>query len=153
MTESSTPAPRWLTIDLANGDWVDDSMLTTSAGHPGITHEEGLRVAASVLPGTTPEQVGEWYGRWMSDDPEGSRDVYRAIQLAREAAHAKHGPDSIEGQPADSPKWLAILTEEVGEVAHELTYDAEGGDILHELIQVAAVASAWADAIMRERRA
>lgn len=52
---------RTLTIDLATGRWLSDLP---------ITGEEGARVAASVLPGTTPEQVGKWYSDWMSDDAE-----------------------------------------------------------------------------------
>ena len=41
--------------------------------------------------------------------------------------------------------WLAILTEETGEVAHALQ---ERGDDLHdELVQVAAVAIAWLECL------
>lgn len=45
---------------------------------------------------------------------------------------------------------LAILVEEVGEVAHELTYDQGGADscrveLVKELIQVAAMAASWVE--------
>lgn len=51
----------------------------------------------------------------------------------------------------DDATWVAILTEEVGEVAQALL-DARyvGDDIFHlykELIQVAAVATAWAQKV------
>lgn len=75
--------------------------------------------------------------------------IYDEIQAAREAAHAKHGAQSIEGIVPKDSRWLSILVEEVGEVAHELTYDATG-DLRKELIQVAAVAAAWVDAIDRD---
>lgn len=79
------------------------------------------------------------------DDHEVSQEILRA----RERAHAKHGPNSIEAIPANSPRWLSILTEELGEAAHELTYDS-GGDLQslrRELIDLAAVATAWIEAI------
>lgn len=69
------------------------------------------------------------------------------IEHARRKAHAKHGNSSIEGMPAEHPAWLPVLVEEVGEVAHEMTYDAKGGSLRAELVDVLAVASAWLDAI------
>lgn len=72
--------------------------------------------------------------------------VYDDVAAERARAHAKHGDDSIEGIDGDDPRWLAILMEEVGEVAHEQTYDATGS-LRAELVQVAAVAAAWVDAI------
>lgn len=55
----ATPA-RTLTIDLASGDWITPGVA--------ITGEEGARVASSVLPGTSPEQVDGWYGAFMATD-------------------------------------------------------------------------------------
>jgi NTP pyrophosphatase (non-canonical NTP hydrolase) len=45
------------------------------------------------------------------------------------------------------PERLAILVEEVGEVAHELTYDSSGDrdKLVKELIQVAAMAASWVE--------
>lgn len=76
--------------------------------------------------------------------------VWQEVQAARAAAHAKHGANSIESVPGGDPRWLPILVEEVGEVAHEATYDATG-DLRAELIDTLAVASAWVDAIDRAR--
>lgn len=77
--------------------------------------------------------------RCYRDDHE----LWREILDARRDAHAKHGPNSIEGRPADDPGWLAILVEEVGEVAQQLTYDHDGRKLRAELVDVLAVASAW----------
>ena len=88
----------------------------------------------------------------MSDDMHCFRDdhaVYREVLHARLKAHAKHGENSIEAQPADSPRWLAILVEEVGEVANALTYDGPTSNLRGELIDVLAVASAWVSTIDR----
>lgn len=75
-------------------------------------------------------------------------DPWREILQARERAHAKHGSDSIEAESADSPRWLAILVEEVGEVARALTYDnASRVHLRAELVDVQAVASAWVAAL------
>jgi hypothetical protein len=81
----------------------------------------------------------------------------------RRRAHEKHGNNSIEATPADSPRWLAILGEEVGEVSEEIlhallsaafgkvarasTYDQNPLDRRKELIQVIGVAWAWVNAI------
>lgn len=73
-------------------------------------------------------------------------EPWNEVMRAREKADAKHGANSIEQIPADSPLWLSILTEEVGEVAHELTYDATGS-LRAELIDVLSVASAWLAAL------
>lgn len=88
----------------------------------------------------------------MSNEMHCFRDdhsVYREVEHARLDAHAKHGDNSIEREPADSPRWLAILVEEIGEVANALTYDGKG-NLRAELIDVLAVASAWASAIDRD---
>jgi hypothetical protein len=66
---------------------------------------------------------------------------------ARLKAHAKHGANSIESIPADDPRWLAILVEEIGEVANALTYDGPKEGLRAELIDVMAVASAWLDSV------
>ena len=88
--------------------------------------------------------------------------VYDEIHTERERAHVKHGTRGNSREEASwlNPEWLPILVEEVGEVAHLLTYDAylEHGqsayferiiELRKELIQVAAMACAWVDAIDR----
>lgn len=89
----------------------------------------------------------------MSNDMHCYRDdhaLYREVEHARYRAHEKHAENSIEVEPADSPRWLAILVEEIGEVANALTYDGKG-DLRAELVDVLAVCSAWADAIDRSK--
>lgn len=70
---------RHLTIDLASGHWVD--------GFP-ITHEEACVVAASVLPGKTPEQVSAWYGPGSSPTETAWDEGFSAGW----AEHADSGP-------------------------------------------------------------
>lgn len=74
-----------------------------------------------------------------------------AIQAEATRAHIRHGEHSMLGPDYSSGDRLAILVEEVGEVAHELTYDqgspgVGGGrrdELVKELIQVAAMAASW----------
>ena len=91
----------------------------------------------------------------MANDTHCYRDdheLYREVLHARHAAHVKHGDNSIEMEPADSPRWLAILVEEVGEIANTLTYDGDHTKTYSELMDTLAVASAWAERIKREGR-
>lgn len=76
-------------------------------------------------------------------------NVARIINQRRQAAHEKHGEQSIESLDHDDPRWLSVLVEEVGEVAHALTYDSglESSDLADELADVMAVCSAWLDAL------
>ena len=77
--------------------------------------------------------------------------IYAEIRAERERAHAKHGDKSMEAWPVTDLRRLAILLEEVGEVAKEFN-DASlaGGEpdlaaLRSELVQVATMAAAWAD--------
>lgn len=45
----------------------------------------------------------------------------------------------------ETTPWLGILMEEVGEVARATLGNADAGNLRRELIQVAAVAAAWAE--------
>jgi uncharacterized membrane protein len=77
---------------------------------------------------------------------------YVDVHRERMRAHLKHGAkgNSREFAPWDDPEWLPILMEELGEVAHELTYDAADTRRLNlraELVQVAAMACAWITAL------
>ena len=76
-------------------------------------------------------------------------NLWVEILTGRAKAHQKHGANSIEAIPADDPRWLSILVEEIGEVAHAMTYDSGQtiDDIRAELVDVAAVATAWIDSI------
>lgn len=79
-------------------------------------------------------------------------DIFDLARAERERAHAKHGYTSMESSPPDTLRRLAILTEEIGEVAKEFNdaeHDGRPVDLAalrKELIQVAAMAGAWADA-------
>lgn len=70
-----------------------------------------------------------------------------AIQAEATRAHLKHGEHSMMGQQYTAHERLAILMEEVGEVAHELTYDQRNDrdKLVKELIQVAAMAASWVE--------
>jgi hypothetical protein len=80
-----------------------------------------------------------------------------AIQQEASRAHIKHGEHSMLGPAYSSGERLAILVEEVGEVAHELTYDQGGpgvgegrrDELIKELIQVAAMAASWIEVLQK----
>lgn len=91
-------------------------------------------------------------------------DVWAEVQAERDRAHAKHGDTSMEAQPPTAWLRLAILMEEVGEVAkvyNDARHRAQAmgwdeadmfsgraeQELRAELIQVAAMAGAWADAL------
>lgn len=79
--------------------------------------------------------------------------IYAELAAERARAHAKHGATSMESYPVDDLNRLAILTEELGEVAmefNEARHDDRPVDLTRlrkELLQTAAMATAWADAI------
>lgn len=93
--------------------------------------------------------------REMTYLPRGS--IWPEVQAERERAHAKHGRSSMEElDPLDLVR-LTVLLEEVGEVArwfnerrHAFFSPAPNPDhvdLRAELIQVAAMAGAWAEAL------
>lgn len=83
----------------------------------------------------------------------GEWSVWDEAQAERERAVALHGDRSMDSYgPYEYPR-LAILMEEVGEVAREfcnfefLNGQMDATALRSELIQVAAMAGAWAEAI------
>lgn len=78
-----------------------------------------------------------------------TEEVFIDVEAGRIRAHTKHGDQSIEAIASSDPRWLSILVEEVGEAAHELTYDATGS-LRAELIDIITVATAWVAALDRE---
>lgn len=78
--------------------------------------------------------------------------LYLDIHRERMRAHEKHfaAGKSAERMEAHDVRWLPVLTEEVGEVARALCDDGGLERLREELIQVAAMASAWIAAIDRE---
>lgn len=79
----------------------------------------------------------------------GMLSPYRDFHSERIRAHAKHDPTggSMERKSWDDPAWLPVVLEEVGEVAHAMTYDAKNPDLRNELVQVGAMVAAWIDAL------
>lgn len=86
-------------------------------------------------------------------------DVVNEVVDEVDRANHLHGEQSIAGQWHFESDRLAILSEEVGEVAHEvnerrlgtLTSDEYDKQVYVELVQVAAMAVAWA-AVIRPGR-
>jgi NTP pyrophosphatase (non-canonical NTP hydrolase) len=74
--------------------------------------------------------------------------VNRQIEAERDFQDAKWGE-----QNHDDYRWLAILMEEVGELAQAMLHDEFGGShagtAQSELVQVAAVAVQWLECIER----
>lgn len=102
----------------------------------------------------------QWRDEAATTDP----GVWAEVQAERERAHAKHGDTSMEAQPPTAWLRLAILMEEVGEVAKvyndarhraqamgwdeaDMFSDPAEAELRAELVQVAAMAGAWADAL------
>lgn len=74
---------------------------------------------------------------------------YSDVHRERIRAHAKHDAQghSVERATWEDSRWLPILTEELGEVARCLCDDSSRSHLREELIQLAAMATAWIDAI------
>lgn len=101
------------------------------------------------------EAKRRFYPPSESDIPMHGWRPYSDVHRERIRAHIKHDVNnhSMERREWTDPVWLPVLTEEVGEVARVL---CEGEDGLtakdavrlrEELVQVAAMAVAWIDAI------
>lgn len=76
-------------------------------------------------------------------------NVYQQIHLERVHSIEKHKEHAQDNLTIDDPNLFYNLAEEFGEVAHALTYDGADGllKLRKELIQVAAMAIAWAEVI------
>lgn len=87
----------------------------------------------------------------VSDIPLHGWVPYSDIHIERVRAHMKHGAkgNSRENAKWTDKEWLPILMEELGEVAHCLTYDSNETvvDLRKKLVQVAAMAVAWIESI------
>ena len=73
-----------------------------------------------------------------------SRLTLDAVEAEYVRAHCKHSGHTPKSHHMSDGERLAILVEEVGEVARAITYD--NGDIdnlVHELTQVTAMGAAW----------
>ena len=73
-------------------------------------------------------------------------EALRHVETERQFQNTKWG--GIEGAwPIPDGVKLAVLLEEVGEVANALLEGKREIDLRHELIQVAAVATRWAETL------
>lgn len=96
-----------------------------------------------------------FYPPTENDIPMHGWSPYADIHRERIRAHAKHDGDnggSMERRTYADSIWLPVLTEEVGEVARLICDGAiEGGldrvKLREELVQVAAMAVAWIEAV------
>lgn len=70
-----------------------------------------------------------------------------AINAEALKAIAKHGIEQTPAGDISNGDRLAILVEEVGEVARAMTYDQDPSQLESELIQVAAMAALWLDGL------
>jgi NTP pyrophosphatase (non-canonical NTP hydrolase) len=78
-------------------------------------------------------------------------DIFDQIMEEIQRQRVKHGPQGeMFSQPTDMKSW--ILFEEVGEVAHALNEHMPIEEVRKELVQVAAVAVAWIEAIDMGKR-
>lgn len=94
----------------------------------------------------------------------GDLNVYNDIHNERVRAHRKHDSngDSMERKEFTDSAWLSVLVEEVGEVARAMCDHRHHGEfadpaafaveLRDELVQVAAMATAWIDAIELDER-
>jgi hypothetical protein len=73
--------------------------------------------------------------------------ILAAVEAEVARAHAKHGDRSILNPAMPDAVRLPVLVEEVGEVAKAMLEDATATELQAELIQVAAVALTWAEAV------
>jgi len=78
--------------------------------------------------------------------------ILAEVVAERERQDARWGAPAERGYGAET--WLAILGEEAGEVCREIAEATGGGHprgtghLRHELVQVAAVCGAWAEALV-----
>lgn len=77
-----------------------------------------------------------------------------AVNAEYTRAHVKHSGWTPNNNRMSDGERLAILGEEFGEVCRAVTYDNGNAEsLVAELIQVSAMAAAWAEYAMRERDA
>jgi hypothetical protein len=78
-----------------------------------------------------------------------SRLTLDAVQAEAITARMKHGGKSLTNPDMPAVEKLAALVEEVGEVGRAMTYDGDQGvvPLVRELLQVAAVALSWVEAL------
>lgn len=87
----------------------------------------------------------------LTEPPTALDVVLRAVRKERARQEKLHGPKTCASSGLPTPIKLAVLTKEVGEVAKWICEHwgtvVETDDLRAELIQVAAVAVAWAESL------
>lgn len=122
---------RYSTVATAEGHYVYDNLDERPIGEPCT-----LKFEASLM------------ATRMNRRDKGQESIIEAIRMERLKQDERWGPE----QDHDSGTWLAILTEEVGEVANSLLSMKDPTKLTEaELVQVAAVTLAWLEAIDRNR--
>lgn len=124
-----TPIPPMSEADIISLTMSNASRIVTASGGPFVIDLTGVAFAAKLLlPG---------------------RDVLALALEEYERAAEKHPGMTLECDGHTDATRLFALVEEIGEVAACLTYDNEaetghGSDLESEVIQVIALALAWA---------
>ena len=153
MDSAGTPFLAGLTGPYAEGDFALVGLpWDAEVGYDGFICEECAAQHGAARPIETleyPVTILRGEGEPVS--------VYDEVEAERARAHAKHGLQSMENAGWWSFRRLSILLEEVGEVAQELNdvpmlEQPDPARLRAELIQVAAMATAWADAITEPAR-
>lgn len=76
--------------------------------------------------------------------------IHDEIDFEFDRAYKKHHGRTPRSRQVSDGESLAILVEEVGEVARAMTYDeGDVNQLATELIQVATMAAAWAERLLR----
>ncbi|MBL7619176.1 hypothetical protein I7331_08000 [Frankia sp. AgB1.8] len=76
-----------------------------------------------------------------------SAETVAAVEAEAARAYRKHGERSILNPAMPDAVRLPVLVEEVGEVAKAMLENADPADLRAELIQVAAIALTWLEAL------
>lgn len=98
------------------------------------------------------KEVDQMTAQWSGGAHGHAIRALREVQEERQRQDAKWGE-----QNHDDYRWLAILTEEVGELAQAMLHSQFGGEHAGtervELVQVAAVAVQWLECMARRETA
>ena len=127
----------------------------TNPGHHTSTPVETVDWCDSTHPNCTAAGPHAKGTNAIHNPPTQPLTIYDEIRAERARARTKHGTTSMESMPVDDPDGARrdILIEELGEVSREYNearHENRPVDLSHlrvELIQLAAMATAWADQI------
>ena len=126
--------------------WARIAMLTDRAARAAAPPQ--LRLGTPLRPLAYTARLAVLWAQDVRGDAATELDVWEEVRAELDRAHRKHdGMTPLHPDMRDMDR-AVILLEEVGEVARALTPDAHtstghAGDLADELIQVAAMATAW----------